>query len=466
MNSRYYKKSLFIFRRDLRLDDNIGLQEAIKQSATVILLFNFDPQQVGSANHYKSLNALQYMIESLQDLAHQCAKKKSHLNITYGNVLRNLKKIITTQHVDAVFLNLDYTSFSIKRDTAIKALCHRHHIAFNGYHDALLIGNPETLKNNAGKPYSRFAGFLKKAKTITVNKPKKTTAHTLSLTHLEQDIGLSINKQINQLSNPNLAIKGGRSHAIKLLQKLKYLHQYKHDRNFPALDATTHLSAAHKFGTISIRESYYAIKNIIGTQTPLINELYWRDFFTYIAYHAPYVFGQPFYKKYNTITWSRNKNNFIAWCTGNTGFPIVDAGMRQLNTTGWMHNRVRMIAASFLTKDLHINWQWGEHYFATQLVDYDPAVNNGNWQWVASTGADAQPYFRIFNPWLQQKKFDPDCQYIKKWLPELKILPNTIIHGWFNTYKEYKKINYPKPIVNHEKEKARTLFLYRQKIKF
>ena len=192
---------------------------------------------------------------------------------------------------------------------------------------------------------------------------------------------------------------------------------------------------------------------------PLIKQLYWRDFFTQVAYHSPFVFGQPFHEKYSKLPWSNSEKAFTAWCTGTTGFPIVDAGMRELNATGFMHNRVRMIVASFLTKDLHIDWRKGERYFAQQLVDYDPAVNNGNWQWCASTGCDAQPYFRIFNPWLQQKKFDPQCIYIKKWVPELqKILPLTI-HTWYKEDSPPIK-NYPRPMVDHgvESKKAKELY--------
>ncbi|MBW3021154.1 FAD-binding domain-containing protein, partial [Candidatus Woesearchaeota archaeon] len=208
-------------------------------------------------------------------------------------------------------------------------------------------------------------------------------------------------------------------------------------------------------GTISIREIYSSFKE--NFQEVLINEVYWRDFFTHIIYHFPNVLDGAFKNKYDKIKWDNDKKLFQKWCEGKTGFPIVDAGMRELNTTGYMHNRVRMIVASFLVKDLHINWQWGEKYFAQNLIDYDPAVNNGNWQWAASTGCDAQPYFRIFNPWSQQEKFDRDCEYIKKWVPELKDLTSYEIH---NLYKNHNLKNYPKPIVEHKEEsqKAKEMF--------
>jgi deoxyribodipyrimidine photo-lyase len=239
----------------------------------------------------------------------------------------------------------------------------------------------------------------------------------------------------------------------------KRLTNYPETRNLPAVNGTSHLSAHHKFGTLSIRETHAAIVDAFGSHHTLINELYWRDFFTHIGYHFPRVYGSAFNTKYNAVKWDRNKSYYEAWCKGMTGFPIVDAGMRELNATGYMHNRVRMITASFLTKDLHLDWRHGERYFARQLVDYDPAVNNGNWQWSASTGCDAQPYFRIFNPWLQQKRFDPDCVYIKHWVPELSHLQPAVIHK-LATSPSIRVVNYPKPIVDHstESQKSKELF--------
>jgi deoxyribodipyrimidine photo-lyase len=210
---------------------------------------------------------------------------------------------------------------------------------------------------------------------------------------------------------------------------------------------------------VSVREIFHALIKQLGTKHPLVRQLYWRDFFTYLAYHKPSVFGHPYQEKYQHLEWNNNKKLFTTWCKGETGFPIVDAGMRELNATGFMHNRVRMIVASFLVKDLHINWLWGEKYFAQQLVDYDPAVNNGNWQWCASTGCDAQPYFRIFNPWLQQKKYDSECIYIKKWIPELISYSPKIIHNWFKESFDRLRMNgqnktkgYPRPIVDHKRQ--------------
>jgi deoxyribodipyrimidine photo-lyase len=215
-----------------------------------------------------------------------------------------------------------------------------------------------------------------------------------------------------------------------------------------------------KFGTLSVREFHQAVKSNFGPDHPLIRQLYWRDFFTHIASHFDRVFGQPFHSEYEFLSWDENPEFLLRWKEGMTGFPIVDAGMRQLNETGFMHNRARMVCASFLVKDLHIDWREGERYFATKLEDYDPCVNNGNWQWVASTGCDAAPYFRIFNPWLQQKKYDPDANYILQWIPELRDVPAAEIHGLFQS-REKPAGNYPEPVVDHAAESRRALELYR-----
>ena len=248
-----------------------------------------------------------------------------------------------------------------------------------------------------------------------------------------------------------LNIKPGRKECLDILSNLTRFNNYEVERDYPSKERTTHLSPYLKFGTCSIREAYHRIKTVLGNEHPLIRQLYWRDFFVQIGYYFPRVFNSAFREKFNEIKWQNNMNIFELWCNGKTGFPIVDAGMRELNSTGYMHNRVRMIVSSFLVKDLHLDWRKGEEYFANKLIDLDIAVNNGNWQWTASTGCDAQPYFRIFNPWIQQRKYDPDCKYIKKWVPELKEVKREIIHNWFKQ-KETKSINYPKPIVDHNKE--------------
>jgi deoxyribodipyrimidine photo-lyase len=220
----------------------------------------------------------------------------------------------------------------------------------------------------------------------------------------------------------------GRQGALQVLANLAPLETYETDRNFPALPGTSHLSAHMKFGTCSVREAYHKIADNLGDQHPLLRQLYWRDFFTHIAFHRPRVFGHAFRELYDGIVWDQAGEKFQCWCEGKTGFPIIDAGMRELVNTGYMHNRVRMVVASFLVKNLHVDWRLGEAFFARYLTDYDACVNNGSWQWAASTGADAQPYFRVFNPWRQQLKFDVDGVYIKRWVPELAAWPAKAIH--------------------------------------
>lgn len=452
------KKSLFIFRRDLRLADNRGLFKAMQESKTVIPCFIFDPMQVGDKNPYRSSNCIQFMIQSLQDLDGQLHKKDGKLYFFYGNTPEVVKKIIEQEAIDAVYCNRDYTPFSIKRDETIKKICIQHAVQFIQTADALLHEPEEVLTGN-NTPYSIFTAFYKKSLTLPVAKPMVKIPNNFYTKVIKNSYSTDIFKKILTTNNKNLWINGGRQEGLKLLQSITKLANYQKTRDIPMLP-TSFLSAHLKFGTISIREAYWHIAQELGKNHPLLKQLYWRDFFTHVAFHSPFVFGQAFHEKYNKLPWKNNKADFKAWCQGKTGFPIVDAGMRQLNQTGWMHNRVRMIVASFLVKDLHIDWHWGEQYFAQQLVDYDPAVNNGNWQWSASTGCDAQPYFRIFNPWLQQKKFDLQCRYIKKWIPELKNIDNKIIHTWFNSQHAAIK-NYPKPIVDHTIESTLAKKVYK-----
>lgn len=453
-----YHRSIFIFRRDLRIDDNTALIAALNQSNQVIPIFIFDTRQISNKNYYKSDNALQFMVESLDDLNKQLKKKNAKLYFFKGTAENIVAKITTHITIDALFINKDYTPFSAKRDHAISILCKKNKIDFIACNDVLL-NDPETIHTKSGTPFAVFTPFFKKSRTIAVAKPKKCTYRNF----YTQSIKGSNSKYLNDYHtyhNASIWVTGGTQQAQKLIKKIKNLKNYRKTRDLPTIE-TSNLSAHNKFGTISIRQLYHAIASILGKSSELITQLYWRDFFYHVAYHSPFVFGHTYHKKYDKLWWSKSKKDFERWCTGTTGFPIVDAGMRQLNETGYMHNRVRMIVASFLTKDLHINWLWGEKYFAQKLVDYDPCVNNGSWQWAASTGCDAQPYFRIFNPWLQQKKFDPECIYIKKWIPELKNINSKIIHRWHREDSPVIK-NYPQPIVDHKKESMRAKQLYKK----
>lgn len=454
-----YNKALYLFRRDLRLDDNTTFLAATDQSQTIIPCFIFDPVQVEEKNEYRSLHAIQFMIESLKDLEQQISKHEGKLQIFYGKTIDILEKLISQEKIEAIFFNKDYTPFSRKRDHAIETLCKKIGINCISIDDALL-NPPETILNKSGKPYTVFTPYWKTATTKPVAHPEKYRYKNLYSKKIKGTETHGIFKTILPTENKNLAQKGGRSEALHILKQLDNFNHYEKTRDIPSKH-TTELSAHIKFGTASIREVYYAMLEKLGRSAHqgLIRQLYWHDFYYQIAFHWPTVFGAPFQEKYNNIKWSYNKEHFKRWCEGSTGFPIVDAGMRQLSKTGFMHNRVRMIVASFLTKDLLIDWQWGERYFAQHLVDYDPCVNNGNWQWAASTGCDPQPYFRIFNPWLQQKKFDPECTYIKQWIKELSNADPKTIHNW---YKEVNSsIDYPKPIVDHAAQKELALKMFR-----
>lgn len=451
-----YKTSLFVFRRDLRLEDNTGLISALRQSERVIPCFIFDPRQVDD-NEYRSDNAVQFMLGSLAGLDDELKKKGSKLFIFYGQADSVIRKLL--KKVDAVFLNRDYTPFSLKRDNAIAAACRKSGVDFFKFADALLH-EPEEVHKGDGDPYVVYTPFMKAAKKLDVRRPVKNKYKNYFSGRLGEK-GLSVFSKVLKKGDYNEDIfrSGGRKEARRILKDIGRFDNYEDVRDFPYIDGTTGLSAHNKFGTVSIREFYHAVNDGLGFHSILIDELFWRDFFTHIAYHFPYVFGKPFRKKYEKLKWSDSKKNFKAWCEGMTGFPIVDAGMRQLNKTGFMHNRVRMIVGSFLTKDLRIDWRRGEKYFAQRLVDYDPSVNNGNWQWVASTGCDAQPYFRIFNPWSQQEKYDKKCKYIKEWVPELEGLSPSQIHSLGSDRPE--GLDYPEPIVDHSEARDKALKMFK-----
>lgn len=449
-----YKTSLFIFRRDLRLDDNTALIEALKHSVTVIPCFIFDPRQY-KAHPYLSVPALRFMVESLSDLEEQLNAAGGKLYIFEGEAHKIVEELIRSQSVNAVYVNEDYTPFSRSRDWQIKNICAKAKVGFHSYHDYVL-NPPDSVKKQEGGIYTVFTPYLQKAMQQPVAKPTSNKASN----YYQLPIKLENRKLFERVKEESAKdiYHGGRSHALSILRKMANFKEYKSKRDIPSLDATTRLSAHHKFGTCSIRETYHTVYENYGPSHALINELYWRDFFTQIGFNFPHVLGEPFHPQFKNLAWDNDLCKFKAWCEGKTGFPIVDAGMRELNQTGFMHNRVRMIAASFLIKDLHIDWRWGEKYFAQKLVDYDPLVNNGNWQWAASTGCDAQPYFRIFNPWLQQEKFDAQALYIKRWVKELKDAEPEDIHQI--SKKQLRFLGYPQAIVSHEEEKIKALARY------
>jgi deoxyribodipyrimidine photo-lyase len=452
-----FQRSLFIFRRDLRLEDNTGLIFALQSSEIVIPAFIFTKEQIEN-NPLKNDHCLKFMIESLKDLEEQLHKRGGKLFFFQGDIEEIVHQCIRKLKIDALIVNRDYTPYSQKRDAKLEKICKTAPIAFHSFDDALLHPPEDTLKKD-GKPYAIFTPYFRNAVKLEVLKPQENR----NTNYFHGAIPFAEGKSIFPKITIENGLTGGRSEALNILKKLKSYQHYGTLRDVPIEDCCSHLSPYLKFTVCSPREVYAAICHTLSPHHELIRSLYWRDFFTSIAFFFPHVFKGAFHSKFDKLKWSNNRKEFQRWCEGSTGFPIVDAGMREMNQTGFMHNRVRMIAASFLIKDLHIDWRLGEKYFAQTLIDYDPSVNNGNWQWVASTGCDAQPYFRIFNPWTQQKKFDPDCLYIKKWIPELSSLPSKMIHAWYLEKHHAACKNYPCPMTNHEKAAKETLRAYRFK---
>lgn len=452
-----FECGLFIFRRDYRTVDNIGLNLANSRCKTIYPVFIFTPEQVGSGNQYKSNNAVQFMIESLMDLNKQTGNK---LTCYYGNNLSVISELVKALDIDYICFNLDYTPYAKTRDYSIFELSVRLGIFFEYAHDYYLH-EPGTILNVGGQTYQKFTPYYNAASKKKVLEPIK--ARKMKFSKISKHIGKEITLE-NAMSkfvkdkNPNLLVKGGRTEAIKALRVAKHnISHYSKTRD--ELSKPTSLLSAHiKFGTISIREVYYLFKS----NKEFIRQLYWRDFYVNILFAFPQVLGHTLKPQYDKIKWHHNENLFNKWTKGETGFPIVDAGMRQLNETGYMHNRARLIVASFLIKTLLINWQEGEKYFAKKLTDYDVASNNGNWLWVSGGGADSMPWFRIFSPWRQQEENDNNCEYIKRWIPELAPLDNKIIHKWDTEWVNHKDIKYPKPIVDYTEQRNKALTLYKQ----
>jgi deoxyribodipyrimidine photo-lyase len=403
-----YKKGIFIFRRDLRTHDNSGLIEISKICEEVYCLFILDPKQMDKKkNPYFSPGAFLFMIESLKELYDSIP-----LNICCDDPYDVVKKIVKDYDIDLIMFNEDYTPYSVQRDISIASLCKTiksQDVALNAPYDI--------------KPYKVFTPYYNVASKnkvlspvkfkVDVNKFKLFKKADISRTLLVVMIASTEKDVTDSGIDINQIQRGGRVNGMKCMNGFKY-NTYG-NRDLLTYESSR-LSPHLKFGTISCREAYYA-----GSNKLFRKQLYWRDFYMQIGFNFPHVFGNNF--KDDDIKWGNDKRLFKAWCEGCTGIVIVDACMNQLNTTGYMHNRGRMIVANFLTKLLDIDWRWGEKYFATKLTDYDPYNNNGGWQWSAGTGADAQPYYRIFNPDLQQKKFDPDGIYVEKWGNKNNIKP-------------------------------------------
>lgn len=451
--------NIFIHHRDLRIIDNTTLN----LMEDVIPIFIFTPDQI-TKNNYKSEKFVKFMCENLIDLNEQYKKSKSLLNFFYGDTLTIIKKIHKKYSINSLGFNADYSPFAKKRDDEIKKWCEKNNVKLFSEEDILLvpIKTGKTMAKSskqAYKVFTPFKNYLKKTykiESISKKKPKLIKKEI----NITERINISYFKKFYKETESENIFKTGRLNALKVLKNIKNQKKYNEMRNCLTYQ-TSRLSPYINLGLVSIREVYHYGMKVLGKTNNFIDELYWRDFYYNVLYFYPHVVNGAFNKKYNKIKWSNNKTFIKKWKEGKTGFPVVDACMRELNTTGYMHNRGRMIVSSFLVKDLLVDWRIGEKYFATKLVDYNISANNGGWQWSAGTGTDAQPYFRIFEPWTQSKKFDPNCIYIKKWVSELKDAKCDDIHKWYEKYDSYEKIKYPKPIVEHSEQREKALKLYK-----
>jgi deoxyribodipyrimidine photo-lyase len=401
----------------------------------------------------------------LKDLSNSLEDKGLNLTVLKGNS-KNIFKELQSKYVDiCVYANRQIEPYSIKRDKEIEDLLHSKGCSLKLYSDTTLF-EPEEITKDDGNPYSVFTPFSRKCYSLINERHYKASDCRIERLNPEDDVSAGEINFEDLKKSPLL--RGGRTEGLRLLKEFydEGLGKYKSQRDFPLVKGTSKLSAHIHFGTVSIRECFRAglkkqkEQNDSDEVKIWLNELLWREFYYNITYHFPYVIDKSFKQQYDKLEWNYEQTDFDKWCTGNTGYPIVDAGMRQLNKEGWMHNRVRMITAMFLTKDLFIDWRWGEKYFAEHLIDMDFASNNGGWQWSASTGCDAQPYFRIFNPYLQSQRFDSKGDYIKKYLPELKNVPGKYIHKPDDMTLEQQKEcgviigkDYPYPVVEHKSVK-------------
>lgn len=451
------KRGLVLFRRDLRIEDNSALNAALQQCEEVLTCFIFNPKQC-EEHQYRSINGLCFLVESLEELSDTLSDSGGRLLVGHGAHHEVIREILKKEKITDLYVNKDYTPFSRERDKTICEVCNELSIEFHSLSDALLV-EPSKFGKPGGGAYTVYTPFAKRASLEEVRRPSTSALGKLTSRTVH---GFEHNPRTfyPKGESPQRRSRGGRKRALTILDKMTAFAKYKEERDFPALDATTILSPHNKFGTVSIREVYWKVAGTFGVGHTLIRELYWRDFFTHIAWHFPHVFTGAFHQRLDRLKWEYSEELFEKWCTGTTGFPIVDAGMRELVATGYMHNRVRMIVGSFLTKDLLIDWRKGEMFFAKYLTEYDPAVNNGSWQWAASTGCDAQPYFRIFNPWLQQERFDSACDYIKRWIPELKTLSAKAIHK-LGESGSTPPPGYPSPCVEHGIQKVLATSLFR-----
>lgn len=426
--------NIFWFRRDLRLDDNVGFYEALSSKHPVLPIFIFDTEILEDLP--KDDARVTFIFETLQSMRSTLQKEHdSSLAIYHGKPLEIYKQLITEYDISAVYTNHDYEPYAQERDAEIKEVLQKNGIAFHSSKDQVIFEKNEVVKKD-GDPYVVYTPYMKvwKEKFKTIDFKIYDTTGVLK--------NLVKNNKLPNLSLADLGFKKASQQIADYEVTPSLIQNYEKTRNFPAQDSTSRLGPHLRFGTVSIRKM---IKKAIAEKNEIFwQELIWREFFMQILWHFPHTVHASFKAKYDRIEWRNNEAEFKRWCDGNTGYPLVDAGMRQLNATGFMHNRVRMLVGSFLCKHLLIDWRWGEAYFAEKLHDYEMASNVGNWQWVAGSGVDAAPYFRIFNPTTQIEKFDKDLKYINKWVPE------------------FQELTYPEKMVDHKEARERCLATYKR----
>lgn len=426
--------TLFWFRRDLRLEDNRGLFEALKSGYPVLPIFIFDTNILqGLDSSDRRVTFIYRCISSIHD---NLRKINSGILCFHNTPQEAFEMLLKQYDVQGVYTNHDYEPYALQRDEQITNLLATNQIPFHSFKDQVIFEKNDILKDN-GEPYTVYTPYSKKWKLHF--RSEMVEPFPISL---EENKFYSHDRSIMTITE--LGFKMVPCPDIHFEPNLQLISEYHATRDIPSIQGTSHAGIHLRFGTISIR---LLTKLALQSNEKYLNELIWREFYQQILFHFPHVVHHSFRKEYDRIAWRNDTKEFDCWCEGKTGYPIVDAGMRELNTTGWMHNRVRMIVASFLTKHLLIDWRWGEAYFAKHLLDYDLASNNGGWQWAAGSGVDAAPYFRIFNPTLQTQKFDPQLNYIRHWIPELDSL------------------QYPQPIVVHEFARKRCLEHYQTALK-
>lgn len=430
------KINIFWFRRDLRLSDNCGLFNALASPNPVLPVFIFDTDILERLEDKKD-KRVEFIHNAVREVHEELIKYGSGLSALHGKPPEVFKELTGKYNVEAVYTNHDYEPDAIKRDNTVKDFLNSNGIEFKTFKDQVIFEKDEIAKPD-GTPYTVYTPYRNKWKA-------KLKKYDYLKYPVEKHTGnLLKTKSFGITSLVKLGFKKtGTDFPLKDVRK-DIIRKYHKARDYPAKDGTSRLGVHLRFGTVSIRQ---LVKTAMRLNQKWLDELIWREFYMMILYHFPQVVTKSFRAAYENIKWRNNEKEFGAWCEGKTGYPIVDAGMRELNKTGYMPNRVRMITASFLTKHLLIDWRWGERYFADKLLDYELASNNGNWQWAAGSGCDAAPYFRVFNPVTQAQKFDPEFNYIKKWVPECN------------------SPSYPKPIIEHSFARKRALEVYTAAIK-